>query len=38
VQVADVQKRLPVAGGHLLQIVDVDEPVPGGLIDGRQNL
>jgi hypothetical protein len=37
-QVTDVQKFLPVTGGHLLQILDVDEPIPSGLIDGRQNL
>jgi hypothetical protein len=28
-QVTDVQKFLPVADGNLLQIVDVDEPIPG---------
>jgi hypothetical protein len=33
VEIADVQESLPVAARHRVQIGDIDEPVPGGLID-----
>ncbi len=37
-QITEVEECLPVIVRHLFQIVDVDQPVPGDLIDGGQDL